>query len=479
MEDRPLVTQFRLTFIRIIAVSILATTATYLFAAVLYGRLEYGRIYPANYYENRIPEVESYIRRENARLLLREGEEGLKNAIGGEGMPYQVLDNKCNVLYGTNREKIFSSKGQLYNNLNKTLRRQGRYIYTAPVIDDNGDIKGAVVLSYQLKPTYPKGNGGWIKLIFTIVLLSPFVYIIVFTQIFSKRFAGNINKPLNMLTEASHKIKQRDLDFDIDYHSNNELGRLCSAFSEMKEELARSLSAQWRMEQERVEMVEALAHDLKSPLSVIRVYSEALLDDERISGERLGRYLAVIKENAERSSSLVQQMQYTSDLERQDARLNLVSIKPGEFLRKKMYEYEGRAKPKDIEITLKTHGDVETPMTVDADRLERILDNIVSNSLEYTPAGGRIGISLEVKEDEAVYKICDTGCGFNKRDLDRALSRFYRGDQSRTSGGGHSGLGLYIVKQLAGQLGGYAKIYNARSGGACAEFSHKIFREQS
>ena len=475
MEDRPLVTQFRLTFIRIITISILATAATYFFTAILFNSLEYRRIYPANYYENRIPEVERCIRKENTRLLSGEGEKRLKTAVGGEGMPYQVLDSKGDVLYGTNKEKIFSSKGQLYSSLNKTLRKQGHYIYTVPVIDDNGNIRGAVTLSYQLKPTYPNGNGGWIKAISIIVLVSPFVYIIGFTYIFSKSFAENINKPLTMLTEASRKIKQRDLDFDIDYHSNNELGRLCSAFREMKDELARSLFTQWKMEQERVEMVEALAHDLKSPLSVIRIYSEALLDNDAISDEKRDRYLAVVKENAERSSFLVQQMQYTSDQERQDTRLILTEIKPGEFLRKKVHEYEDQAKPKNIKITLQTQGDVKNSLIVDASRLGRILDNIVSNSLEYTPSDGRIDISLEVKESEAVYKICDTGCGFSKKDLDKALSRFYRGDQSRTSGGGHSGLGLYIARQLAGQLGGYVKIYNISSGGACVEFSHKKF----
>lgn len=67
------------------------------------------------------------------------------------------------------------------------------------------------------------------------------------------------------MTDAAKKIKEKNLDFEIKYHSENELGSLCTAFSEMKDELRKSLSVQWEMEQERVEMIESLAHDLKSP----------------------------------------------------------------------------------------------------------------------------------------------------------------------------------------------------------------------
>ena len=73
------------------------------------------------------------------------------------------------------------------------------------------------------------------------------------------------------------KIKDKNLDFEIEYHSDNELGKLCEAFSDMQIELKKSLSTQWKMEQERSEMVASLAHDLKSPLSIIMGYTDALI----------------------------------------------------------------------------------------------------------------------------------------------------------------------------------------------------------
>lgn len=276
--------------------------------------------------------------------------------------------------------------------------------------------------------------------------------------------------------DASRKIKEKDLDFEINYCLDNELGKLCSAFSEMKEELKKSLSAQWKMEQERVEMVESLAHDLKAPLSVIRGYSESLIDANIDGDEKLSKYLAVIKENAEKSSHLVQQMQYTSDLEKSSVQLQLIPVNLPEFLKKKVHHYEIRAKQKKIDIVLKIQGDMQMPFLIDTDRLERILDNIVSNSLQYTPTGGSIEISVQAEKERIFYKTCDSGSGFSQMDIEKAFDKFYRGDKARQSKDGHSGLGLYIVKQLVEQLGGSIRIDNAGSGGACVMFWHKVFR---
>ncbi|MFR1384816.1 MAG: sensor histidine kinase, partial [Clostridioides difficile] len=243
---------------------------------------------------------------------------------------------------------------------------------------------------------------------------------------------------------------------------------------EMKDELKGSLSAQWKMEQERVEMVEALAHDLKSPLSIILGYTDALIGNNTDDNEKLHRYLTVIRENTEKSAALVQKMQYTSDLEKSNIQLNLVPINLPEFLRQKVQDYELQAHQKEVELILKMQGNIQSPIQIDVDRLTRIFDNIISNSLQYTPSGGNISITVKDEKNCISYEICDSGRGFSSKDLKKALDKFYRGDEARQTKGGHSGLGLYIVKQLVEQLGGSVKIENSKSGGACVKFWHSI-----
>ncbi|MDM0403727.1 HAMP domain-containing histidine kinase [Clostridioides difficile] len=474
MKNQSLITQFRHTFIFIIIASIVATVITYVFALYLYIHSLNKDIYPPNYYERQVPRIEKYINEKNITLLSQSNEEGLKRTIRGDDMLYQVVDNNGNILYGTNPKKLFKTKEELFNNfINKTVRKGG-YIHTVPIKGDNGKIEGAVILFYQVKITFANIRGRFVFAVIIMALFSPFLYIVGFTRWLSKRFVKNINQPLHLLIDASKKIKEKDLDFEIDYYSDNELGKLCSAFSEMKDELKGSLSAQWKMEQERVEMVEALAHDLKSPLSIILGYTDALIGNNTDDNEKLHRYLTVIRENTEKSAALVQKMQYTSDLEKSNIQLNLVPINLPEFLRQKVQDYELQAHQKEVELILKIQGNIQSPIQIDVDRLTRIFDNIISNSLQYTPSGGNISITVKDEKNCISYEICDSGRGFSSKDLKKALDKFYRGDEARQTKGGHSGLGLYIVKQLVEQLGGSVKIENSKSGGACVKFWHSI-----
>lgn len=477
MKKQALATQFRRAFILILVVSAVATVLTYTLAAYLFTKSINKDIYPANYYEQQIPGIEAYVHEKNIKLLSKSEETGLRDKIHGEGMLYQVVDDNGNILYGTNPQKAFKTKEELFGDfLGVTVRRQGHRIYTVPITDSMGKIKGAVLLSYHIKATAANVMGKIVFAVMAIALFSPFLYIIGFTMLFSKKFAKNINWPLQLLIDASKKIQAKDLDFEIDYHSNNELGRLCDAFSEMKGELKKSLSDQWKMEQERTEIVEALAHDLKAPISVISGYTDALLENDA-DEKKLRRYLMVIKENVEKSAARIQQMQDTSDLEQADIHLQLISIRLPEFLMQKVRDYELQARQKQIEITLKIQDDMPCPVLIDIDRLTRILDNLICNSLQYTSTGGRIEITVKAEKERISYEIRDSGSGFSSKDLKKGFDKFYRGDEARQTKGGHSGLGLYIVRQLVEQMGGAVQIENQENGGASVLFCHKVFKK--
>ena len=478
-KNKPLKAQVQITFGLILLTSLIATIVTYVAAGILFLTLQSNELlYPADHYEKQLPAIENYIRQQNTALLGTSAKAGLEQVVPPEGIVYQVVDSDGRILYGTYRTRVIENREQLYGRLNTTSGYQGKYVRTVPIIGSDTRISGAVLLAYELKATSPDGRyRQWITGLFILAVAAPFFYIVLFTILFSRKLTRSISRPLQMLMAAARKIGEKDLDFTIDYHSKNEIGELCNAFTGMQEELKKSLSAQWKIEQERTEMVEALAHDLKTPLSIIRGYSEALADSRGSGDEKLCRYLAVIKENAEKSSVLVQQMQYTSDLEKSGAQLQLVPIKLSQFLAQKVRHYELQAKQKKIGIELGMQGDVRTPFLMDTGRLERILDNIVSNSLQYTPAEGRIRISVKAEKGCVSYTICDSGSGFRQKDLEKAFDKFYRGDEARISKDAHSGLGLYIVRQLAEQLGGSVRIGNAESGGACVMFWHKVFKK--
>lgn len=474
LKKMSLAIQFRRSFILIVVASFICSMITVVATSTLFVSSEYLDFYPSNYSEQQIPVIETYIQEESSQILNPESEPALEKMMRGS-MLYLVVQADGSPIYGTLSSPPYHSEEEFHSILNTTVMNDGRYIKTIPIVDESGSMKGGVLLSYSIKITF-LNMAGRIKFFFFIVgILSPFIYIILFVAVFSRRFAKKINEPLNILKSAARKIKQKDLDFEIDYHANNELGQLCTAFSEMKEELQNSLSVQWRMEQERVEMVAALAHDLKSPLSIILAYTDALLEDNQEGNKELLQYLSIIRENAERSALLVKQMQYTTGLENSNAALSLVEINLKDFLLREMQVHEMQAEKEQIHIRLQMQGEIPELMKIDTDKLRRILDNILSNSLQYTPAGGQINVEVMPDKERILYKICDTGCGFSEKDLRKALERFYRGDEARQTKDGHSGLGLYIAKQLTEQLGGSIQIGNGENGGACVVFWHKVF----
>ena len=192
-----------------------------------------------------------------------------------------------------------------------------------------------------------------------------------------------------------------------------------------------------------------------------------MIEDNSSGNDELKEYLTIIRDNTERSANLVRQMQYISDLERKSSELCLTPINLEDFLQKKVNEYTLQAIKKGINLTWIIQPEVHCEIQIDTDKLTRIFDNIISNSLQYTPHGGHIDIDVRMNGQKIVYKVSDTGCGFSPKDLRKATQRFYRGDEARLSEGNHSGLGLYIVKQLVEQLGGTLQIKNGEFGGAC------------
>ncbi len=124
------------------------------------------------------------------------------------------------------------------------------------------------------------------------------------------------------------------MDFKINYKSNNELGKLVSSFEEMKDALKESLNKQWIMEEDRKEMIKAIAHDLKTPITVIQGHVEVLIEGGIKDPIRVEKYLNIIKANTERMGRLISDMNLTSEIENKNFDLAPVKVDIIEFLEK-------------------------------------------------------------------------------------------------------------------------------------------------
>ncbi|MCY6960717.1 HAMP domain-containing sensor histidine kinase [Clostridium brassicae] len=465
--------------INILIVLFLSFVFTILSIVIMMGLISKGYILKASYYESKVEEIQKYIKNYSDKIVNKDFKKQLDTIIPLQGVEYEVINLKGEVVYGEYKTPITSKPVKIVSNNNiENYGFLGQEVVKYVPIKYNNKLQGMIVFRYYLRASAknPKYN-----FLVRSYLLSPFIYIIIFTFIFSTKLYKRLNKPLRQLRDGAQKIRNKDLEFSISYDSNNELGMVCKAFEDMRLELKNTLEKQWRMEEERKEMVSAIAHDLRTPITVIKGHVEALIDANKLDADRLDRYLKLIDNNADRMTKLISEINILTKIESIDFNINYREGDIIEFVSEKDIDYRILCEDKNIRFYLNIEDKRDNNKLVFTDIyvLSEILDNLVSNSLRFTPKEGWIKLNLSLTYEKVIFCVQDCGCGFSNKDIAHAFNRFYQGDESRSKGKGHSGLGLYIVKSLVEKLNGNIRIGNSEYGGACVEFEIPLLYKNS
>lgn len=459
--------QFILTFALVLFCSVLSVIVTVgIFLLLINGE----NIKQANYYEKMIPEIELYIKSNNVKILDKNYENELDKLIPPKGIKYNVIDLENGNTYGNLENKL--DKKELVDKLNTTkVDKKNNVEKYIPIISEDYYLKGVVLLGYKLEVSSDNIPQSIISLVSIILLISPFIYIMLFSYLFGRKLSQNINEPLNKLKWASSKIKDNDLDFGLEYPYNNELGDVINSFDEMKEELNKTLNKQWSMEEEKKEIISGLSHDLRSPLTVIKGKVDMLLEGSYKNEERLINYLKSIDKSTNRAIILVDDLNTINKLENNKFDIFPCNNNIVKFLNEKVEGFNALAYEKSININLViVNINDETLWNFDDKAISRVLDNIITNSIRYTENNGEINVLSQINNDKLYFKISDNGRGFSNNDLKFALNKFYRGDKSRSVSSGNSGLGLYICKIIIEKHNGEILISNNEIEGANVEF---------
>ncbi|MBY0124053.1 two-component system histidine kinase PnpS [Bacillus sp. S/N-304-OC-R1] len=202
-----------------------------------------------------------------------------------------------------------------------------------------------------------------------------------------------------------------------------------------------------KLEQMRKDFVANVSHELKTPITSIKGFSETLLDGAMEDKESLEAFLKIILQESDRLQSLVHDLLDLSKIEQQSFNLSIKQYNISDTLEEVLAILKQKAVEREIHITLEKGND---PILIeaDADRLKQIFLNLINNALTYTPSGGRISINLSESKTKVFIKIKDTGIGIDKEEIPRIFERFYRVDKARSRNSGGTGLGLAIVKHL-------------------------------
>ncbi|AIE60998.1 two-component system histidine kinase PnpS [Bacillus methanolicus] len=202
-----------------------------------------------------------------------------------------------------------------------------------------------------------------------------------------------------------------------------------------------------RLEQMRKDFVANVSHELKTPITSIKGFTETLLDGAMNDKNTLEAFLNIILQESGRLQTLIQDLLDLSKIEQQGFKLNIQTVDLVMMLNDVITILEGKANEKGISLMLETSGE---HIIVEGDlyRLKQIFINLINNAITYTPNGGMVTVKIIENKKTVTAKVKDTGIGINKDEIPRIFERFYRVDKARSRNSGGTGLGLAIVKHL-------------------------------
>lgn len=278
----------------------------------------------------------------------------------------------------------------------------------------------------------------------------------------SKLYGKKIGRKLLPLQNATEKIQNKDLEFVIQYSGIKEIDAALRSLDSMKTELKQALEKQWKSEQMRKIQISALAHDIKTPLTVIHGNAEMLKDTDQTEEQK--EFTHYIMKNADQMEQYVRMLIDLSKAEVGHS-LQLENANTRTFLDNLYSQINALASVKQLKTEF-DEKDLPDIINLDISLMQRAIINIVSNAVDYSPEHGVICFSTSVNKDKIRFTITDSGKGFSPEDLKNATKQFYQSDSSRSSKL-HYGMGLFIADSIVKQHGGTLLIENspARGGG--------------
>lgn len=299
-------------------------------------------------------------------------------------------------------------------------------------------------------------------------------------------YRSKIKEPLQILSEGSRKISENNLDFQIYYRKKDEMGQLCGDFEAMRRQLYDNNRKLWTaVEQEKI-LKAAIAHDIRTPLTVLRGYQEMLLEfmpQEKLDRAAMEEMLQAGLGQIERLNEFVEMMRRLSALEQRTLHYTAVSLKEMEKRMQEMAEILCRER--DLKVIVKAQEAAEKKLLVDISILYEVCENLLTNAIRY--AETVISVELQEENEQLLLIVRDDGVGFKGKEGSLKQMQFQTAYGNSAAGAPaacrdtekefyhtglsedlkHFGLGLYLCNMYCERHGGKLLVGNAYGGGAC------------
>ena len=255
------------------------------------------------------------------------------------------------------------------------------------------------------------------------------------------------NDPNNL--EGDEIVEINNIVYRVRYapfrNEINNIGGLIMVFQDITE--------QHKLDNMRKEFVANVSHELKTPITTIKSYTETLMDYEDIEEELMCKFLSVIDNECDRMARIVRNLLQLSNMDYNKTVWNMVEYPIEKLIEDSCLKLDLAFKEKNQKVNIKIEDNIPD-IPIDKDGIEQVILNIISNAIKYTPQGGIIDIYARAEEEKVIISIKDNGIGIPDEDKARIFERFYRVDKGRSRELGGTGLGLSIAKQIVEAHGG-------------------------
>lgn len=298
-----------------------------------------------------------------------------------------------------------------------------------------------------------------------------FVIAFFFVWLMSKRMADSILKPLQEISAVIRKADFGKERIEFQNYSYSELQEITDALQTMNNQIAKNLENLEREKQIRQEFFTNASHELKTPLTSIRGYSELLRQHAITDPDQIDHCLDCVLKESDHMTKLINDILTISKLEAKDYVVQKSHIKLKDLLENVLNSLSVQAKAMNLDIDASCEN---VTVYANLDHIQGILYNLISNAIKYNKPNGKIIIIIKERLDNILIKVMDTGIGISKEDQEKVFQRFYRVDKQRSKIVAGTGIGLAIVKHIVQFYNGSISLKSKENEGTSIEISLPI-----
>ncbi len=309
------------------------------------------------------------------------------------------------------------------------------------------------------------------------------VLILLVTSLLLTMWIGrSFFQPIDELNVAMQHIQDGNFDYMLptDIKEKGEIGAMYRNYEDMRLRLKESAEEKIEREKQNKELISNISHDLKTPITAIKGYSQGLLEGVADNPEKQMKYIRIIYNKANDMNNLINELTLYSSIDNNRIPYNFVKLNVAEYFGDCIEEIGADLESKSIKLNYSNLTTPDTQIVADPEQIKRVVNNIVSNSVKYLDRDdgtGQIDIRILDEIDSIRVELEDNGKGIAQKDIPNIFDRFYRTDASRNSKQGGSGIGLSIVKKIVEDHGGYIWATSHEGEGTCMHFVLRKFVE--